>query len=45
MRQSIGAVATKKVLLPVAEELGAYAEFRETVTSARRLSPERRSVS
>jgi predicted GTPase len=38
MRESIGAVATKKVLLPIANELSAYAEFREMVASARRLS-------
>jgi hypothetical protein len=45
MRQSIGAVATKKVLLPIAEELSVYAEFRKTVVGALRLSTERRSVS
>jgi GTP-binding protein EngB required for normal cell division len=45
MRESIAAVAAQKVLEPVADELRAYAGFRETVESARRLSTERRSVS
>ncbi|MEO5873849.1 MAG: hypothetical protein ABIS86_17395, partial [Streptosporangiaceae bacterium] len=45
MRESIAAVAAGKVLEPVAQELAAYAEFRETVESARGLSPESRSVS